>query len=451
MFQKTDISSTESTKNVAVADKFLHWHSWVLLGYGIFGRGFAYFGVSPLFIGEITLAFGLITLTLNKSFPKLLKLPQTWFLIVFMMWCCINTIPYYPRYGLFAIRDAALWYYCFFALIIGTLLVSKPRRFLFMVEQYKRFTKIFLILMPLLRPIPKSLIPRLPGSGVPFIFLKGADVMNHLGGVSAFLLGTNFIQTKVTFFFLMLLINLGVVAPNTNRSGMLAFLNSFTFLSFVKSKNSRILRVLAVILFVILLFLIIKPDIFDRLFTRLASIFVEGDQRNQGTKEYRLEWWTHLINTTIFGDYFWTGRGFGFNLGAGTGFDPTGDGSARSPHNGHITVLARTGVPGALMWLLVQLSWAGTILVKYFRSRAKGETKWAGIFLTLLCYWITVMTTTSFEVIIEGPSGAVWFWTMYGVGLAAIYIYKRYPEIFDEISSEDSDEDSDKSTSTLPH
>ena len=362
-----------------------------------------------------------------------------------MLWCCINTVPYFPRYGLFAIRDAALWYYCFFALIVGTLLVSKPRRFLFMVEQYKRFAKIFLLLMPLLRNIPKSVIPPIPGTGTPFIFLKAADVMGHLGGIAAFFLGTNFIQTQVQFFFLMFLLNLGVVLPGSNRSGMVAFFNSFTLLSFTKSKNNRVWQVLAVILFVILLLLIIKPEIFDHFLVRISSIFLESeDQRNQGTKEYRFAWWTHLINMTVFGDYFWTGTGFGFNLGAGTGFDPVGDGLARSPHNGHITVLARTGVPGAVMWLLLQLSWAGTMLIKHFHSKGQGQTKWAGIFLTLLAYWIAVMTTTSFEVIIEGPSGGIWLWTMYGVGLAAIYIYKRYPEIFDEISSEDSDENYEK-------
>ena len=58
MLEETYTSYTKSIKKTAVGDKFLNWHCWVLLGYGICGRGFAYVGVPPLFIGEITLAFG---------------------------------------------------------------------------------------------------------------------------------------------------------------------------------------------------------------------------------------------------------------------------------------------------------------------------------------------------------------------------------------------------------
>ncbi|MCJ8281058.1 MAG: O-antigen ligase domain-containing protein, partial [Rivularia sp. ALOHA_DT_140] len=315
MIQETDILSTSYTRKTGIADKFLKWHCWVLLGYALCGRGFSYWGISPLFIGEITLAFGLVTLSINKSFPKLLKLPQTWLLMIFMLWCCINTIPYFPKYGLFAIRDAALWYYCFFAIIIGTLLVSKPRRFQFIVKQYKRFSKIFLITIPFLWIISRTIpLPSTPGSAVRVISIKPADTMVHFAGITAFFLGSNLISSQVTFFILMFFVNLGVVATSANRSGMIAFLNSFTLVGFAKSKSSRTWRVLAVILFFLLLALIIKPEIFDPFVSKIASIFVDNNQR-QGTKEYRLEWWTHLINTTVFGDYFWTGRGFGFNLG----------------------------------------------------------------------------------------------------------------------------------------
>ena len=147
-------------KKSAVADKFLKWHSWDLLGYALCGRGFSYVGFPPVFIGEITLLFGLIALSINKSIPKILTLVQTWILILFMLWCCINTIPYIPKYGLNSLRDAALWYYGFFALIIATLLVGKPQRFLFMVSQYERFSKIFLTTIPFIWIISRVL--RLP-------------------------------------------------------------------------------------------------------------------------------------------------------------------------------------------------------------------------------------------------------------------------------------------------
>jgi hypothetical protein len=30
------------------------------------------------------------------------------------------------------------------------------------------------------------------------------------------------------------------------------------------------------------------------------------------------------------------------------------------------------------------------------------------------------MVNTSFDVFIEGPMGGIWYWTLYGVGLAAL-------------------------------
>lgn len=435
MLDKTSIYLKSDTGKSALADKFLHWHSWVLLGYALCGRGFSYVGVPPAYIGEITLIFGLFTLSINKSIPKLLKLPQAWFLIIFMVWCCVNTIPYIPIYGLFAIRDAALWYYGFFALIVATLLLSKPQRFLFMVSQYERFCRIFIILMPFLWVLPRFIpLPRFPGADVRIISLKPADTMTHLSGITGFFLSSNLLQLKPILFTLIFFVNLGVVAINANRSGMLGFLNAFSLVSLAKYKSNKTWRIVTIIVLIILLAVLINPEIFEPLINRFLSIFVDNNQR-QGSKEYRLEWWTYLIQSTI-SDYFWTGRGFGFNLGAGTGFDPVGGGVVRSPHNGHVTVLSRAGVPGFVLWLIVQLGWAGSILAKYLQCRRKGQTKWAGIFLTLLAYWVASMTVTTFEVIIEGPTGGIWLWTMYGVGLAAMQIYKRYPEILDaEIDS----------------
>ncbi|AFY34484.1 O-antigen ligase [Calothrix sp. PCC 7507] len=417
-------------KKTFLGDKFLVWHSWMLLGYALCGRGFSYFGIAPAYIGEITLIFGLVTLSINKSILKIIKLPQTWFLILFMLWCSINTIPYFSKYGLYTFRDAAIWYYSFFALIVATLLVGRPQRLLFMVEQYKIFSKIFIIIIPVLWVVSKGVqLPIMPGSrDIEIITLKPADTLTHLSAIATFFISSNLLQFKPILFILMFLINLGVVIINANRAGSLAFLNVFTLLSITNYRKSKIWQIMSFVLFIILLCFIINPELFQPLITKINSIFIDNKER-QGTKTFRLAWWNYIINYTFFGDYFWTGKGFGINLATDSGFDPLGDGFVRSPHNGHITILARTGVPGLVLWLLVQLSWAGGILFKYYQCRVQKQLKWAGIFLTLLTYWVAAMTVTTFEVVIEGPTGGIWIWTMYGVGLAAMKIYQRYPQI----------------------
>ena len=147
------------------------------------------------------------------------------------------------------------------------------------------------------------------------------------------------------------------------------------------------------------------------------------------TKQWRLAWWKDIYHYTILGDYFWTGKGFGVNLTEDDGYVTPGDEGAplRSPHNGHMTVLARGGVPGFALWLLAQLTYAGSLFLSYLRSRRLRESRWSGLFLFLLAYWLAFMINGSFDVVLEGPHGGIWFWTTYGVGLAALWLYRYCP------------------------
>src|SRR5207244_4970861 len=118
----------------------------------------------------------------------------------------------------------------------------------------------------------------------------------------------------------------------------------------------------------------------------LAGVSRAGDLDD--TKQWRLEWWADLIGYTIYGDYFWAGKGFGVNLADEDGYQVEEDNSLRSPHNGHLTMLARGGVPGLVLWTAVQLSWGWAVFGAYLRSRRAGDRPWARLFLFLLAYWL---------------------------------------------------------------
>lgn len=142
----------------------------------------------------------------------------------------------------------------------------------------------------------------------------------------------------------------------------------------------------------------------------------------QGTKEWRLEWWSEIIDYTFQGPYFWTGKGFGMNLADSDGFQTSADHALRSPHNSHMTVLARMGVPGLILWILFQLSFAWSMLSAYVRARRRGAREWTRINLWVLAVWLAVMINTSFDVYLEGPQGAIPFWCVVGFGMAALRI-----------------------------
>jgi hypothetical protein len=432
MLRQADDILERSQKPLSLANKYVKFHSWILLGYALAGRGFAYLGLPPLYIGEISVFLGLLTFSVNKSFPKVLKLPQIWLLILFMSWCCINTVPYFSLYGIDCIRDAALWYYCFYAFIFSTLLIGNPERFLFMVTQYRRFSKIFLTVIPIVWTLSSHVsLPYVPGTDVTIIFLKPADTMAHFAGISAFFYGSSLLAINDLTFSFLYLVNLIAVGVNSNRSGTLGFLNAFLVITIAKFNSSKLWKMLFFLISIIIAVLIICPQIYEPVAGKVVSIFTDNGVR-EGSKEFRLDWWNYIINYTIYGEYFWTGKGFGINLSLADHHDPTGDGKVRSPHNGHLTVLARSGVPGLVLWILVQLSWAIAILFKYFQCRARGQTRWSGIFLTLFVYWVASMTVTAFEVVIEGPTGGIWLWTMYGVGLAAMKLHKHFPQLLDQ-------------------
>src|SRR5256885_6332602 len=92
-----------------LADEFLAFFTLVLGGYAIGSKGFAYLGIAPIYVGELSLLFGVIALWYTHSIRHLLREPLIRLLIVFMLFGAVRTIPYLPTYRLDALRDGVLW------------------------------------------------------------------------------------------------------------------------------------------------------------------------------------------------------------------------------------------------------------------------------------------------------------------------------------------------------
>ena len=73
-------------ENPAIADRFLAMLAIVLMGYALFGRAFAYVGVPPIFIGEITVLVGLFTLLTTPRWTRMFRTSQAVILIPFIIW-----------------------------------------------------------------------------------------------------------------------------------------------------------------------------------------------------------------------------------------------------------------------------------------------------------------------------------------------------------------------------
>lgn len=151
------------------------------------------------------------------------------------------------------------------------------------------------------------------------------------------------------------------------------------------------------------------------------SIFTSSSAPGlEGTKQFRLRWWATIVDYTVFGPYFWSGKGFGVNLADDDGFQPTADHSLRAPHNSHMTVLARMGVPGLILWLLLQGAFAVGLLRSVLAHARGGAAHLAAAGGIIFAYWTAAMVDTSFDPYLEGPQGGIWFWTLFGLGLVVM-------------------------------
>jgi len=66
------------------------------------------------------------------------------------------------------------------------------------------------------------------------------------------------------------------------------------------------------------------------------------------------------------------------------------------------------------------------LLHAYRRARRNGREDLAKLNLWVLAYWWAFfMVNAGFDVFLEGPQGGIWFWSLFGFGLALLIEQKR--------------------------
>jgi len=218
------------------------------------------------------------------------------------------------------------------------------------------------------------------------------------------------------------------VAGAVNRGGLLAA--SIALVAVIFGRSSQRLMVLVLVGFSLLMgAALINPTVdtaakrdisLGQIVDNVGSIFSSsvGPDSLQGSKEFRLNWWGEIVDYTVNGPYFWTGKGFGINLADSDGFQT--DGTLRAPHNSHMTILAREGVPGLILWLALQAIFGWRLLRAGYRALSDGRIFLVQMIGWLFVYWLAALVNMSFDVYLESPQGGVWFWVTFGLGIAAI-------------------------------
>jgi hypothetical protein len=414
-----------------------------LIGYAFLGKGFAYVGLNlgfPLYIGELLLVLTwVVFLSSPRGWRGLVATPPQTLLVVFILWGITRTLPFVPIYGIDAIRDAALWYYGFFALL--TVNIFRPeamRRKFFRV--YCKAVPWFVLWVPVaffLYDRMRDTLPSVSAGEVPLLWFKAGDMAVHVGAVLAFVILFRALDSPIFLtgrksFFVVPAASIGlIIVSMINRGGLVAASCGICAAALFR-KRSWIIKlgfaVLVIILIGAALDLRIETQTRElsasQFLSNITSIlFPAGSSDDfaeslQGTAAWRLLWWQAIIDETLFGPYFFTGRGFGENLAVAHNMVGTADDPLRSPHSSHMTILARMGVPGIVIWVAFSLSLCVALWKRAKSARQSRDFFVQSASLWCFCYVVMALVNSSFDVYLEGPQGAIWFWTVVGMGLS---------------------------------
>lgn len=404
---------------------FLNLYFFTFLLYLIFNKGIAY-----SFLVEFLWITGLILIFISrKNFYFIINLKSK--IIIFFI--LLSNI--YLLYGinkfpiLNVIKDSFVFNYACFTLIL----------FLFIDEKELIWKKIKLIynlypFIPLLSFTVFNLIPSLDTikifGDITIMNHKHSDMAIHLLISTIFLLRyNNEKKTNAQYYFILLIIFDFLIIASYSRSGTVSFIvGLLCYLYFNKERviTSSFKQILKSIVVGFIIILPIYASIqiqenfqgrtvgFDQLKNNFLSIVSSNDDvpaTLEDNKIWRLVWWGKIINYSFTPQYFFTGRGLGMSLVKTDGIDANED--LRSPHNFHLTIMARFGVLVFFLWLyfLYQLFY------EFFRRELTGNR------FLIASILIAFVINASFDVFLEGPMGAFPFWTFIGLLLIEEYYY----------------------------
>jgi hypothetical protein len=116
------------------------------------------------------------------------------------------------------------------------------------------------------------------------------------------------------------------------------------------------------------------------------------------------------------------GWGFGVNLGSDY-VSGGGDVALRNPHNSHLTVVARLGLVGVAIWIVLWASWFWGV---FRRARTAVRSRWpvgddvGRLALLAGAGGAAILMNAYVDPTLETPMVAVWLWSLFGFGVIAV-------------------------------
>jgi O-antigen ligase/polysaccharide polymerase Wzy-like membrane protein len=426
---------------VAVRRRMQIWQAFVLIsltGFIILNYGFenlivGYVVGIPLVIGEIVM-FGGLVLGLRKHWKSagaLFRDPAMKCIVVLWILACIHLISDYPRFGLYAFRDASVFFEAIF--LLAGFLWTREEHSIKMLDQWLLFLFIINLVYSSTLPFGDTLQEHSPASGVfQPVALLGQYQHNSLyvvaGAFFCVWMARYVFSWKRWLVILLATEQLATLAILETRSMYIGIVVVAVLMVLLgeRRKFTQFLPVLgygvaAMALFVLAtsaLGIHVKGRVMDlsgkSLEQHALSLFAVTDEQNRlGQDEDRLDWisqvWKNTVadsRTLIFG------QGFGKPL-----IDFERDGVAvRQPHNSTLGVFGRLGALGLCVWLLFH----GLLLARFVRVIRKSRevhSETREFVVWLFAFYVLALILSLVQPTLEFSHCAVPLYFLLGVGL----------------------------------
>jgi len=388
----------------------------VLLLYVFFNKGVAY-----SYLAEILLVAGIFILFINrKQFEIGLDRKQILvgiFIIISFLFMIIGILQYSI---LNVMRDSLAFQYAWFTFIIYFLKNEYNYIWKKIIQIYKWVPLVLFLNFILFYFVFLYLPPINIFGNQNIIIYKNGDKSVHLliSTILMFLYSEQFSRKWLIINTILIVINFLILLAFT-RSGSVAYilaLFSFFFFSKENILNESLRRLLKYVpvIMVIGMGLFVAIDIqgdaqgrtitlsqITDNFSSIVSTNIDGNLAEN--KIWRLIWWAKLVNESFTLQHFFVGKGLGMSL-AGNNILNTDD-NLRSPHNFHLTILARFGYIVFIAWIM----WLVSLFKPLFTRKLAGKN------LAITSILLAFIINGSFDVFFEGPMGAFPFWTFVGL------------------------------------
>lgn len=404
----------------------------LLAGYMLFGRSFAWLHIpgTPLFVGEIVLAFGLAAAFRAMTWrPVWATSSVPAVMAAYVAWGLARTLPGLIDDPIPAVRDAVLWLYVLIAWAVVGTVAAKPIVLAGWFRSYLRIMPLAVVWLPFTVVLGAMDFGTVPDSDVSLTSFDTGMMQIQALMILAFLWLVWLPETLKDHRWRAVISGVAIldilVLGTRNRGGFVGAVVGLALVLLLNEARTKLIVTAArVLLIAVVLVLVIDPriDVGEREIsaTQLSDnitslVTLSGDSSLGGNISWRLRHWSDIFSG-VNRDVPIAGHGFGPNI-AEIYHIPQTDIGLRNAHNSHLTLLARAGWTGVVLWIALWSLWFAGLNKARRRLRDTGYARLSG-----LCAW-SIAATVGFHIeaffnpSLEGPQTAFWLWAIFGLGL----------------------------------